>query len=104
MAGIAQLVERQVVVLDVTGSSPVARPIPGRAAVSVDDVVGLVLAGGKSRRLGGGDKPLLPLRDASILDRLLSVMRGEVSHCAISSNGNPSRFANFGLPVLADER
>ena len=70
--------------------------------MSADDVVGLILAGGKARRLGGGDKPLLPLRDASILDRLVSVMRGEVGNCAISSNGDPARFGRFGLPVLAD--
>jgi molybdopterin-guanine dinucleotide biosynthesis protein A len=64
----------------------------------------LVLAGGKARRLGGGDKPLLPLRGAPMLERLLIVMRGEAPNCAISANGDPARFSAFGLPVLADGR
>ena len=61
MAGIAQLVERQVVVLDVTGSSPVARPIPSAACTRPHRRIEppLVLAGGQARAMGGGDKTLL---------------------------------------------
>ncbi len=70
--------------------------------MSIDDVAGLVLAGGKARRLGGGDKPLLQLRGASMLARLLGVLCSEARECAISANGDPARFASFGLPVLAD--
>jgi molybdenum cofactor guanylyltransferase len=77
-------------------------PTPGRAVVSADDVAGLILAGGKARRLGGADKPLLPLRGAPMLERLLTIMRGEARDCAISANGDPERFASFGLPVIAD--
>ena len=83
---------------------PLLAPPPGRAVVSADNVAGLILAGGKARRLGGGDKPLLPLGGAPILERLLCVMRGEVRNCAISANGDPARFSAFGLPVLADGR
>lgn len=69
-----------------------------------DDVAGLILAGGRARRLGGGDKPLLPLGGASMLECLLGSIRGEVRNIAISANGDPARFARFGLPVLADGR
>jgi molybdopterin-guanine dinucleotide biosynthesis protein A len=72
--------------------------------VSADNVAGLILAGGKARRLGGGDKPLLRLRDVTILERLLSVMRRGARNCAINANGDAARFAAFGLPVLADGR
>ena len=72
--------------------------------MSTDDVAGLILAGGKARRLGGADKPLLPLCGTPMLERLLRVMHGEARYCAISANGDPARFASFGLPVLADGR
>jgi hypothetical protein len=93
MAGIAQLVERQVVVLDVTGSSPVARPIHNPA------IAALVLAGGKARRMGGGDKPLLEVGGASMLARVIAALRPDVAAIAISANGDPLRLSGFDLPV-----
>src|ERR1700728_4029096 len=79
MAGIAQLVERQVVVLDVTGSSPVARPTalhahrspcpPLSMRMTAARIAGLVLAGGAARRMGGGDKPLLEVAGRPMLAR-----------------------------------
>jgi molybdenum cofactor guanylyltransferase len=105
------------VVLDVTGSNPVARPIfpfsifhrdrvpvagvPGRP-FGCGVIAGVVLAGGGATRMGGGDKPLLPLGDSTILDFVLARLRPQVGALAISANGDPARFARFGLPVLAD--
>ena len=65
-------------------------------------IAGLALAGGRSRRLGGGDKPLLRIGDRSMLERVLAVLAAETSAVAISANGDPSRFAAFGRPVLPD--
>jgi len=63
------------------------------------DIAGIVLAGGQSRRMGGGDKGLLDLGGrpviAHVIDRLGCAR-------AISANGDPGRFAAFGLPVLPD--
>jgi molybdopterin-guanine dinucleotide biosynthesis protein A len=61
-----------------------------------------VLAGGLSRRMGGGDKCLRPFAGATILDRILARLRPQVSSIAINANGDAARFARFGLPVLAD--
>jgi molybdopterin-guanine dinucleotide biosynthesis protein A len=63
---------------------------------------GLVLAGGLSRRMGGGDKCLRPFAGATILDRIVARLRPQVSSIAINANGDAARFARFGLPVLAD--
>jgi molybdopterin-guanine dinucleotide biosynthesis protein A len=65
-------------------------------------IAALILAGGQASRLGGGDKPLLPLAGATILDLLLATLRPQATLIAISANGDPARFARFALPVLPD--
>jgi molybdopterin-guanine dinucleotide biosynthesis protein A len=62
----------------------------------------LVLAGGASRRMGVGDKPLLALGDTTMLARILAVVQPDAVATAISANGDPARFAALGLPVLPD--
>lgn len=62
----------------------------------------VILAGGKSSRMGGGDKVLLDLNGAPILSHVIARLRPQVGALAISANGDPARFAAFGLPVLAD--
>ena len=64
--------------------------------------VGLLLAGGMSRRMGGGDKSLRMLGGRTILDRVIERMRPQVSALVLNANGDPARFAGFGLPVVAD--
>jgi molybdopterin-guanine dinucleotide biosynthesis protein A len=64
---------------------------------------GVVLAGGRATRLGGGDKPLRQLGARPMLGHVLERLAPQVGRMAISANGDPARFADFGLPVLADE-
>jgi molybdopterin-guanine dinucleotide biosynthesis protein A len=66
------------------------------------DIAGIILAGGQSRRMGGGDKSLLALGDSSLLDHIVARLAPQVGSLALSANGDPLRFAGFGLPVLAD--
>ena len=60
----------------------------------------LILAGGRASRMGGGDKPLLELAGSSMIARIIAAI--DAGPIAISANGDPARFAAFGLPVLAD--
>jgi molybdenum cofactor guanylyltransferase len=64
--------------------------------------VGLVLAGGLARRMGGGDKALIRIGGEAILDRVLAVLRGNCNPIILNANGDPARFARYGLPVIAD--
>jgi molybdopterin-guanine dinucleotide biosynthesis protein A len=64
--------------------------------------LGLVLAGGLARRMGGGDKALLQIGGATILERVLDRMRPQCSAIILNANGDPARFAATGLPVVAD--
>jgi molybdenum cofactor guanylyltransferase len=65
-------------------------------------VVGLLLAGGLSRRMGGGDKGLRLLGGVSLLERVIARMQPQVAALVLNANGNPERFARFGLPVVPD--
>jgi len=65
-------------------------------------VTGIVLAGGQSRRMGGGDKGLLELAGKPMLGHVIDRLSVQVGRMAINANGDPSRFAPFGLPVVAD--
>ncbi len=91
MADVAQLVERRFVVPVVAGSIPVVRPIA------------LILAGGRATRLGGVDKALLPAGDCTLIEHLLDRLAPQSSRIAISANGDPTRYAGLGLPVLPDD-
>jgi molybdopterin-guanine dinucleotide biosynthesis protein A len=65
-------------------------------------IAGVILAGGAATRMGGVDKPLLPLGGRTILDFLVERVGPQVGALAISANGDARRFARFGLPVLSD--
>jgi molybdopterin-guanine dinucleotide biosynthesis protein A len=65
-------------------------------------VVGLILAGGRSTRMGGSDKTFLPLAGRPLLEHVLERLRPQVDVLAISSNAPPALFAAYALPVLPD--
>lgn len=67
-----------------------------------DVVVGLLLAGGQSRRMGGGDKCLRDLAGRTILSRIVDRVRPQVGQLVLNANGDPARFSDYALPVAAD--
>lgn len=71
-------------------------------AIEANDVVGVLLAGGQSRRMGGGDKSLRLLAGRPILEHVLERVSGQVGRLVLNANGDPGRFAAYGLPVVAD--
>jgi len=66
------------------------------------NILGLLLAGGLSRRMGGGDKFLRLLGGRPLLAHVIERIGPQVSALVINANGDPARFAAFGLPVVAD--
>jgi molybdenum cofactor guanylyltransferase len=65
-------------------------------------VVGLLLAGGQSRRMGGGDKGLRLLGGIPLLDRVIERLRPQVDAIVLNANGDPTRFTRYALPIVAD--
>ena len=63
---------------------------------------GVILAGGQSRRMGGGDKGLLTLGGETLLARVIARLEPQVAEVALNANGDVARFEPFGLPVIAD--
>ena len=64
--------------------------------------LGLVLAGGLARRMGGGDKARIRIGDKTILERVLSRLTPQCKAIILNANGDPARFSDTGLPVVAD--
>jgi molybdopterin-guanine dinucleotide biosynthesis protein A len=65
-------------------------------------IAGLVLAGGQSRRMGGGDKFLIELNGRTLLEHAIERLRPQVGELAISANCDPGLLAAYRLPVLPD--
>ncbi len=74
--------------------------VPGMATHR--DIIGVLLAGGLSRRMGGGDKSLRLLAGRPMLAHVIERLGPQVDSLVINANGNPARFAGFGLPIVAD--
>jgi molybdenum cofactor guanylyltransferase len=68
----------------------------------VSGVPGVVLAGGLAERMGGGDKPLREIGGRTILARVIARLKPQCERLLLNANGDPQRFASFGLPVIAD--
>ena len=72
------------------------------AEFPVPPTLGLVLAGGLARRMGGGDKALIEIGGITILDRVLATLSAQCTGIIINANGDPDRFADTGCPVIPD--
>jgi molybdopterin-guanine dinucleotide biosynthesis protein A len=64
--------------------------------------LGVILAGGQATRMGGGDKGLKLLGGQTLLARVEARLAPQVAAIALNANGDPARFADLGMPVLAD--
>jgi molybdopterin-guanine dinucleotide biosynthesis protein A len=65
-------------------------------------IVGVILAGGRAERMGGGDKGLREVGGKPILARVIERVRPQVDALVLNANGDSARFAAFGLPVAPD--
>ena len=78
-----------------------AEPLAERPAAA-PEIAAVLLAGGLSRRMGGGDKCLRELGGRTLLARIIATIRPQVAALALNANGDAARFAAYDLPVVAD--
>jgi molybdopterin-guanine dinucleotide biosynthesis protein A len=65
-------------------------------------VAGVILAGGLARRMGGGDKVLQPLNGRPLLSHVIERFRPQVHALVLNANGDPARFVDWDMAVIAD--
>ena len=70
--------------------------------MSNEAIPGVLLAGGLARRMGGGDKPMRQIGGRTILERVIARLTPQCGELILNANGDPARFARFGLPVIPD--
>jgi len=70
--------------------------------IDPQDITALVLAGGKSRRMGGRDKGLLPFGSGPLIGHVLDAILPQVGAALISANRNQEQYQRLGFPVIAD--
>lgn len=66
-------------------------------------VTGVILAGGRARRMGGTDKGLHPLAGRPMIEYVLDALRPQVDSLLINANRNRDAYARYGYPVISDE-
>jgi molybdenum cofactor guanylyltransferase len=81
------------------GRATAQMPFPSPAYLPT---LGLVLAGGLARRMGGGDKALIEIGGTTILDRVIARLKPAVAGLILNANGDLDRFARYGLPIVPD--
>lgn len=64
--------------------------------------LGVILAGGLARRMGGGDKPMREIGGRTIVEHVIARLAPQCDRLVLNANGDPARFSRFGLPVIAD--
>lgn len=73
-----------------------------RQAETDSEVTGVVLAGGRSSRMGGQEKAVLDLAGRPMIQHVLVRLRPQVGRIVVNANGDPARFSGYCLPVVAD--
>jgi molybdenum cofactor guanylyltransferase len=74
---------------------------PNRSALS-DHVAGIILAGGRNRRMGGNDKAFLTVEGQTVFARTLTVLRACFPQVVVVSN-QPQKYTSFDVQVTSDE-
>lgn len=70
--------------------------------MTAGNVLGMILAGGLARRMGGGDKSLIELDGRPLLAHVVDRLKAQTDHVIINANGDAARFADYHLPVVPD--
>jgi len=87
---------------EATAGAP-SRPADQRGGkVPVADISGVILAGGRARRMGGTDKGLIALNGRPMVEHIINAVRGQVGTLMINANRNLDDYARYGLPIVKD--
>jgi len=66
-------------------------------------ITGVILAGGRSRRMDGNDKGLLPLNNRAMIEYVIETLSPQVDEVLISANRNQNDYSRFGHTIITDQ-
>lgn len=89
--------------LAATGLAALRNDAKASSMATHDHILGVILAGGQSRRFGGGDKGLADLAGEPVLSHVIARFRPQVGRLILNVNGDAQRFAHFKLPTIVDQ-
>lgn len=70
---------------------------------TICQITGLILAGGRARRMGGQDKGLLLLQGEAMAQRIARALQAQCQHILINANRNIGDYEKMGYPVVSDQ-
>ncbi|NBU15111.1 MAG: molybdenum cofactor guanylyltransferase [Alphaproteobacteria bacterium] len=70
--------------------------------MSGDVIPAVILVGGAGRRMGGVDKPMMPLAGRPLLSYVIDILAPQTPHIALATRADPEPYRSFGLPLLPD--
>jgi len=71
--------------------------------ITKDEITGVILAGGKARRMGGADKGLILLNGKPLIEHVIGAFKPQVSRLLINANRNHEKYDKYGLDIIKDE-
>lgn len=71
--------------------------------LATKNITGIILAGGKARRMGGQDKGLVVFRNKAMIEHVLKIIKPQVDNIIINANRNHEIYERYGYPVIADK-
>jgi len=71
--------------------------------ITAASITGIILAGGRGRRMGGSDKGLVEFAGSPLIEHVIAVISPQVEALMINANRNQDAYAAYGYPVIMDE-
>ena len=71
--------------------------------MATGNITGIILAGGRARRMGGQDKGLIKLARKPMIEYVLNAIKPQVDDIIINANRNQTVYEKYGFPVVADQ-
>ncbi len=69
---------------------------------TMQNITGVILAGGRAKRMGGQDKGLVSMLGQPMIKLIIEQLAPQVNHIIINANRNIEQYQLFNYPVISD--
>ena len=71
--------------------------------ITKKDITGVILAGGRARRMGGADKGLVLFNGKPLIEYVIDALEPQVGCLLINANRNHEKYRSYEFDVISDE-